>query len=258
MLTTSSVLAVFYLTKFKRWHKIPKPSWIWVVVICGIYINDILYFTAFKMAPPAHIDLINYLWPILTICLTSLLPGEHFSQRHFIGAALGLLGVYLLLYHELGSFQISYLPGYLVAFSAALVWSVYMLATRYVGEIPVEMIIIAAFFGTFCSWGIHSQLETFVPLTTLQWFLVISMGVGAHLVAYFCWQHGINRGNYRLLSVLAYFTAVLSVGILVIAGYAAPTKELYTAVILVVIGSLVANIDRIMPQKSLLARGDLV
>ena len=40
--------------------------------------------------------LLNYLWPLLIVLFSSLLPGERLAPHHIIGALLGLAGTVLL------------------------------------------------------------------------------------------------------------------------------------------------------------------
>ena len=49
-----------------------------------------------RLAPPAEAGLMNYLWPLLIVLFSSLLPGEKLKAHHIIGALLGLVGTVLL------------------------------------------------------------------------------------------------------------------------------------------------------------------
>ena len=49
------------------------------------------------LAPPAEAGLINYLWPLLIVLFSSLLPGEQLRAHHVVGALLGFAGIVLLL-----------------------------------------------------------------------------------------------------------------------------------------------------------------
>lgn len=242
MLSASFLAACVYLTLNQRWHKLKTPPRLWLITILGIYGNDILYITSFKKAPAAHVDLICYLWPIMVVCFASFLPGEKLCWRSLVAACLGLLAMYTLLYHETGQFQWQYTPGYLAALGAAVIWTGYILATRYVGEIPLEMISMACAAGALISWLLHLRIETFVSPSHYQLGLIATMGVGAHLIAYFCWQYGLNHGNYKLLSILSYFTAVLSIGILILFGKAEITIELILAITLITFGTILSRL----------------
>jgi drug/metabolite transporter (DMT)-like permease len=42
----------------------------------GLFGYHLLYFTALRLAPPAEAGLIAYLWPLLIVLGSGLLPGE--------------------------------------------------------------------------------------------------------------------------------------------------------------------------------------
>ena len=68
----------------------------WVVGVGGLFGYHALYFLALRFAPPAEAGLLNYLWPLLIVLFSSLLPGERLAPHHVIGALLGLAGTVLL------------------------------------------------------------------------------------------------------------------------------------------------------------------
>ena len=73
-----------------------QPLLAWLVGVGGLFGYHALYFVALRLAPPAEAGLLNYLWPLLIVVLSSLLPGERLRLHHIAGALLGLLGTILL------------------------------------------------------------------------------------------------------------------------------------------------------------------
>src|SRR5471030_1291475 len=70
--------------------------------------------------------LLNYLWPLLIVLFSSLLPGERLAPHHIIGALLGLAGTVLLFAGSSGAgFAPGQVPGLIAAFLAAFVWAAY-------------------------------------------------------------------------------------------------------------------------------------
>ncbi|MGL4976044.1 MAG: EamA family transporter, partial [Bosea sp. (in: a-proteobacteria)] len=55
----------------------------------GLFFYHALYFAALKLAPPAEASLIAYLWPLLIVIFSGLLPGETLTGRHVLGALIG-------------------------------------------------------------------------------------------------------------------------------------------------------------------------
>ncbi len=53
-----------------------QPALVWAVGVGGLFGYHALYFLALRLAPPAEAGLLNYLWPLLIVLLSSLLPGS--------------------------------------------------------------------------------------------------------------------------------------------------------------------------------------
>src|SRR5580692_10654175 len=90
----------------------------WIVGVGGLFGYHALYFLALRFAPPAEAGLLNYLWPLLIVLFSSLLPGERLAAHHIIGAVLGLAGT-VLLFAGNASFEAGQVPGLIAAFVAA-------------------------------------------------------------------------------------------------------------------------------------------
>src|SRR5437016_3801086 len=90
----------------------------WIVGVGGLLGYHALYFLALRFAPPAEAGLLNYLWPLLIVLFSSLLPGERLAPHHIIGALLGLAGTVLLFAGNGASFAPGQIPGLIAAFVA--------------------------------------------------------------------------------------------------------------------------------------------
>src|SRR4051795_4076945 len=73
-----------------------QPPLAWMVGVGGLFGYHALYFLALRFAPPAEAGLLNYLWPLLIVMFSALLPGERLAPHHVIGAVLGLVGTIVL------------------------------------------------------------------------------------------------------------------------------------------------------------------
>ncbi|MCB1410384.1 MAG: DMT family transporter, partial [Rhodobacteraceae bacterium] len=62
----------------------------------GLFGYHFLYFTALRLAPPAEAGLICYLWPLLIVLFSGLLPGERLTARHVTGALIAFAGAALV------------------------------------------------------------------------------------------------------------------------------------------------------------------
>lgn len=242
-LTSFGAMAV-RLTLTKRWHLIKQPIGIWLIGVIGVCGSDVAYITAMKYAPPAHVDFIDYLWPFLVIIFSGFLPRERFTFQHLLAGFLGFLGVSLLLTGGQGLVGIegSYFWGYLFSFIAAIIWSVYTIVNRFYKDVPIEIVGMYCGIGSLISLGLHGGFETWVTPSLSQGVMVGLLGLSSG-VAYLLWTYGTQRGNLKLLGVFAYFTPVLSMGLLVASGKEPMSLALVFACILVVSGVIVGSVD---------------
>jgi drug/metabolite transporter (DMT)-like permease len=245
MFGASFIVMALRITLLKRWHLVKQPWFIWLVGVIGVCGSEVAYIMAVKYAPIAHVDFIDYLWPFLVIVLSSFLPKERLSLQHFIGGGMGFLGVFLLLTGGGdGPFGLKsdYLWGYIFALTAALIWSLYTIITRWYKEMPAEMVGMFCGIGAIISLAFHCRFETWVPPTPFETFMVGLLGISSG-VAYLFWTHATQKGNLKLLSVLAYFTPIISMSLLVIFGKEPMSAALVFSCLLVVSGIAIGSIN---------------
>jgi drug/metabolite transporter (DMT)-like permease len=223
---------------------------VWALGVGGLFGYHALYFAALRLAPPAEAGLVNYLWPLLIVLFSALLPGERLRGAHVAGALLGFAGVAVLIAGR-GALDArpEHLPGYLCAAAAAFVWGAYSVLSRRFGEVPTDAVAGFCLATSGLSLLCHLLFETTVwPASTAQWLAILALGIGPVGAAFYVWDIGMKRGDIRLLGVASYAAPVLSTLILVLAGYAEPTLTLALSCALIVAGALVATL---MPKRAL-------
>lgn len=228
-----------------------QPLLVWLVGIGGLFGYHALYFLALRLAPPAEAGLLNYLWPLLIVLLSSLLPGERLAPHHIVGAVLGFAGTILLFAGNSGAApNPAHLPGFIAAFVAAFVWAGYSVMSRKLAAVPTDAVagfcLATALLAAIC----HFALEATVwPETAMQWLAIVALGIGPVGIAFFVWDIGMKRGDIRVLGAASYATPVLSTAFLILAGYAKPTATLAIAAALIAGGGLIAAKDMIAGRK---------
>jgi drug/metabolite transporter (DMT)-like permease len=217
----------------------------WALGVCGLFGYHALYFLALKLAPPLEASLINYLWPLLIVLFSALLPGERLRWFHIAGAGCGLAGTVILIAGkgELG-FDWRYMAGYAAAFSCAFTWSGYSVLSRRFAAVPTDAV------GAFCaatallSWIGHFMFETTSwPADISEWTAVAALGLGPVGLAFFCWDHGMKRGDVRALGTMAYAAPLLSTLLLIAFGQGALTLPVMLACALIVGGAVLGTAD---------------
>lgn len=228
-----------------------QPLVVWLVGIGGLFGYHALYFLALRLAPPAEAGLLNYLWPLLIVLLSSLLPGERLASHHVVGAVLGFAGTILLFAGNGGSSaNPAHIPGFVAAFVAAFVWAGYSVMSRKLAAVPTDAVagfcLATAALAVIC----HLVLEvTIWPETAVQWLAIVALGVGPVGIAFFVWDIGMKRGDIRVLGAASYATPLLSTAFLIIAGFAKPTATLAIAAALIAGGGLIAAKDMIVKRS---------
>jgi drug/metabolite transporter (DMT)-like permease len=211
--------------------------------IGGLFGYHALYFAALKLAPPAEASLVAYLWPLLIVIFSGLLPGEHLSPRHVLGALIGFAGVGVLAAGRgVAGLEASHLPGYVLAAGCAVVWAAYSVLSRRMASVPTEAVagscLITALLAALC----HLAFETTVMPDATGWLALIGLGLGPVGLAFFVWDIGMKRGDIRLLGVASYAAPVISTLALVLTGAAAATWTLGLACLLIVAGAVTASV----------------
>lgn len=225
-------------------HLLRQPLPVWALGVGGLFGYHALYFSALRLAPPAEAGLIAYLWPLLIVLFSALLPGESLRPRHVLGALLGLTGVVILLFAKNGgfSFDAKYLAGYLLAFACAFVWSGYSVLSRAFKNVPTIAVtgfcLATAALAYICS----ALFETWHPLAWNGRLLaIVALGIGPVGLAFFVWDYGVKNGDIRFLGVASYAAPVLSTLILVLTGYASASWMLALACVFIVGGAIIAT-----------------
>jgi drug/metabolite transporter (DMT)-like permease len=229
-----------------------QPPVAWMVGVCGLFGYHALYFLALRFAPPAEAGLLNYLWPLLIVVFSSLLPGERLAPHHVIGALLGLAGTVLLLAGNFGGgFAPGQLPGLIAAFVAAFVWAAYSVMSRKLKSVPTDAVAGFCFATALLATMVHEVVEVTVwPDSMVQWLAVTALGIGPVGAAFYAWDIGMKRGDIRVLGAASYATPLLSTGFLMLAGFARPSVVIAIAAVLIAGGGLIAARDMLARRSA--------
>ena len=224
-----------------------QPPLVWIVGIGGLFGYHALYFLALRFAPPAEAGLLNYLWPLLIVLFSALLPGERLLPHHIIGALLGLAGTVLLFAGSSGSgFAPGQMPGLVAAFIAAFVWAAYSVMSRKLKAVPTDAVAGFCLATALLAALVHGLVEiTIWPDTTAQWLAIAALGVGPVGAAFYAWDIGMKRGDIRVLGAASYATPLLSTAFLILAGFAKASATIAIAAVLIAGGGLIAAKDMI-------------
>ena len=236
------ILGLIWITASGQLGQLRRVSWkVYAFGSAGLFGYHALYFSALRLAPAAEAGLIAYLWPLLIVLLSGLLPGEILRRGHLIGATLGFAGAATIIAGGGTGFQMQYLPGYGLALLCALTWSGYSVISRLIGTAPTSSVAVFCCVSAVASWGLHFAIEDTVwPIGPVGWGATLLLGLGPVGLAFYVWDIGVKQGDIQMLGTSSYGAPLLSTLVLVIAGIAAPSWGLAVAAGLITLGAIIA------------------
>ena len=218
-----------------------QPWPVWLVGIGGLFGYHALYFAALRRAPPADASLIAYLWPLLIVVGSALLPGERLRWYHILGALMGLAGTVLIVGRNGFHFEGAYAVGYGAALLCAFTWSGYSLMTRRFEAVSTDVVTIFCLVTSILSFVCHLGLEeTIWPESPTQWIAMLGLGLFPVGAAFYAWDFGIKNGDIQILGAASYAAPLLSTLILTLFGFAEPSWGIALACLLVTGGAVLA------------------
>ncbi len=228
--------------------------------VAGLFGYHFFFFLALRHAPVLEASLVNYLWPLLIVLFSALLPAAHqkggLRWWHICGALLGFCGAAVVLFVDAkngagaGVFAGNHWFGYLAALIGAFIWASYSVASRMFANVPTQAVTIYCFLTMIAATIAHLVFEPTVwPATNSAWLAVVLLGLGPVGGAFYFWDAGMKQGDVRLLGVLSYFVPLLSILLLIIAGISLPDPMVWVAAAFITIGAVVAARDKISRQK---------
>ena len=223
-------------------NRVRIPPQVWVIGIAGLFGYHFFYFTALRNAPAVEASLIAYLWPLLIVVGSALMPGERLAWNHVAGALLGLAGTVLIVTRGGGlSFDASHAFGYAMAAICALVWSAYSLLSRRFPAVPTTVVTWFCAATSLLSLACHLALEeTVLPANAGQWLSVLGLGLMPVGAAFYAWDIGVKRGNIQVLGAASYAAPLLSTLVLIATGFAEPSWRILAACLLITGGAVLA------------------
>ncbi|MGK9053338.1 aromatic amino acid exporter YddG [Neorhizobium petrolearium] len=221
-----------------------QPAKVWITGIGGLFGYHFLYFTALRNAPAVEAGLIAYLWPLLIVVGSALLPGERLRWYHVVGAIAGLCGTIAIVSRNGLSFDGAYTLGYGAAFLCAFTWSGYSLLTRRFDRVSTDVVTGFCLATSALSLVCHLALETTVwPAGAGEWAAVVGLGLLPVGAAFYAWDYGVKNGDIQIIGAASYAAPLLSTLILVVTGFAEPDWRILLACLLITGGAVLAARD---------------
>lgn len=207
----------------------------------GLFGYHFLYFSALRLAPAAEAGLICYLWPLLIVVLSGMMPGERLTLLHVVGALMSFAGTAILILADGATLPEGAVAGFALALLAAFTWAGYSILSRRLGAVPTASVAVFCLATAALSVPFHLALEeTVLPQGAFGWLSVAALGLGPVGLAFYVWDIGVKRGDIQLLGVASYAAPLLSTLALVAAGFAEASARIGLAAALITAGAALA------------------
>ena len=191
--------------------------------IVGHFLYQYFFIGGLALTSVANSSLMLAATPVVIALLSAVLGHERISARHWTGAALSMLGIYIVVGHnvDLAGHGIT---GDLMMVAAVLCWAVYTLGSRRLisRHSPVGVTGLSMTIGTLVyapvMWG-HVRAVDWASVSVRTWISLVYSSIFALGVAYTIWYAGVRQiGGARtsvysnVIPLVAMATAVIFLG----------------------------------------------
>lgn len=232
---TALFLLPFAWRALRPWSRIAQRwPYLLAVGLLGVGLFNSLQYLALVTSSAINVTLVAASMPVWMLAVGALFFGERATKRQLAGAALGLLGVAVVIGR--GSWQtlvqVRFVPGDLFILLAVIGWAGY---SWLLARPPAHMrgaqrpdwdwagfLLIQALFGSAAA-TLFSGTEQALGAAPIHWSpgvlaALLYVSLGASIVAYRCWGLGVAAGGPTLAAffnnLTPLFAAVLSAALL--------------------------------------------
>jgi drug/metabolite transporter (DMT)-like permease len=264
-LLTAVILLPLAWRALQPWSRI-SARWPYLAAIglLGVGLYNALQYLALVTSTPLNVTLVASSMPVWMLAVGALFFGEHPTRRQLAGAAIGLVGVLLVIGR--GSWdtlaQVRFVPGDLYIIAAAIGWAFYSwLLARPPAHMRGDqrpdwdwagMLLVQMVFG-IAGASLFAAGEQLVGAEPIRWSFGVVAGLlyvslGASIVAYRCWGLGVAEGGPALASFFGNLTPLFAAVLSALVLGEAPQPYHALAFVLIV-GGIAVSAWRPKPQN---------
>ena len=191
--------------------------------IVGHFFYQYFFIAGLALTTVANSSLMLAATPVVIALLSAVLGHERISARHWAGAALSMLGIYIVVGRGVDLAGHG-LKGDLMMVAAVLCWALYTLGSRRLiaRHSPVGVTGLSMTIGTLVyapvMWG-HVRAVPWSTISTRTWIAIVYSSIFALGVAYTIWYAAVRQiGSARtsvysnVIPLVAMATAVIFLG----------------------------------------------
>ncbi|KFL29170.1 multidrug transporter [Devosia riboflavina] len=199
-------------------------------------------FAALTALPLALANAIGFMRPLVVLALATILLGERSGPWRWIGAAVGFLGVLVMV----SPGEVTWNLGILAALGSVLFGSLATVQTRALAKENTTVLMVFYTVGLSVFTAVPAAFA-WQPVAPTDWPLLLAIGVLAQIGQY-CFLRAYQSTPANLLAPIGYLSIVLATaaGFLAFGEVPAPTTIIGTAII---IGALVLTTHLDRPRR---------
>ena len=192
---------------WRQW-RVPAPTYAFGAGCLFIY--HVCLVAAFRYAPIAGANLVNYLWPMLIVILAARRTEGGLRPIQLLGCAIAFAGCALAIAPTTWSYAPLHLAGYTLAAVAALSWAAYSVGPRGLQADSSWAT------GGFClGAGVlallgHALFEAPYTPSIAEFGWIVAIGIGPLGMSFVLWNRAMRLGSASTIGSLSYLTPILS------------------------------------------------
>jgi drug/metabolite transporter (DMT)-like permease len=191
--------------------------------LMGVFAYNLFFMASLERLPGSRAALIIALNPVITITISSLVLKERLSPRRWLGVAIALFGVWIVISHgDIASIASAGVGvGELFMLAAVTSWALYTIVGRKVlgGLSPLAATNYAALWGTLMLTLVAAPEIPDVTLAQLDWTMVgalLYLGICGTALAFVWYYMSVKRFGTAITSIFNNLVPVFGVAISVL------------------------------------------
>jgi len=222
------------------------------ITICiGVPLSNLLYYTAFKLAPSFMVNILVYLWPMLLVLTLSFIDKRKLHFVEILGILLGFLGGVLLAIDliTVDVINFKYVLGYSLAILFSVITVLYFILLKKI-DVVSDDISVVFLYSSIIYFLLHFLYEdTFVFSNNTQYITIIALSICG--LATFFWNYAMhNNANVKMLASFSYFIPLVSSCLLWLFLDVNLTSYIALSSFCVIVGAILCNFKHIERHPS--------
>ena len=200
--------------------KLSRSQWLATMVLgaFGVFAYNLFFMASLERLPGSRAALIIALNPVITITISALVLKEHLSTRRWLGVAIALFGVWIVISRgDIASIASAGIgTGELFMFGAVTSWALYTIIGRKVlgGLTPLAATNYAALWGTLLLAAVAAPEFGSLTMDQFDWSMIgalLYLGIGGTALAFVWYYMSVKKLGTAVTSIFNNLVPVFGV-----------------------------------------------